>query len=519
MSDHWIIFPVVVPAVTATILLLFARTSIEKQRSISVVSTMAQLGVAFTLLNQASSGEILPYLIGAWTPPFGIILVLDRLSAFMVVLTAIVATVTLFYAVQGWDRRGANFHALFQFQLMGLMGAFLTGDLFNLFVFFEVLLISSYGLLLHGGSDDQIRAGIHYVILNLAGSGLFLIGVGLLYAATGTVNMADLAVKVAEVPAADVALVRAGGLILMVVFSVKAALLPLYFWLPATYSSASAPMAALFAIMTKVGVYSIIRVFTIIFGAEGGEVSGIAEPWLLPLALTTLALGTLGALAARKLRRLAAYLVIASVGTMLTAVALGGVASLAAAIYYMAHSTFILAALFLLADLIGRERGEVHDRLEPAPAVAQPALLGVLFLTAGVSVTGLPPLSGFVGKVLILSSALEVPSARWVFAVVLVAGLLSIVAVGRAGSTLFWSTSEGESTAGAVPRSAFAPPVILLLVAIAMAMFAGRVVDYATATAAQLVDPHGYIEAVLEAGADLPESEAHGPEHGPEATP
>ncbi len=515
MSSHWIIAPVVIPAVTATLLLLFARQNLAAQRRLSVASTTAQLGVAVYLLSRATGGEIEPYLVGAWPPPFGIDLVLDRLSAFMVVLTAVVAMMSLLYAVQGWDRRGANFHAIFQFQLMGLMGAFLTGDLFNLFVFFEVLLISSYGLLLHGGSDDQIRAGIHYVVFNLAGSALFLIGVGLLYAATGTVNMADLAVKVAAVPAADVALVRAGGLILLVVFSVKAALLPLYFWLPSTYASASAPVAALFAIMTKVGVYAIIRVFFIVFGAEGGDAGGIAEPWLLPLALLTLALGTLGAVAARHLRRLVAYLVIASVGTMLTAVALGGVASTAAAIYYMAHSTFVLAAFFLLADLIGRERGEAHDRLEPAPEVAQPALLGGLFLVTGVAVTGLPPLSGFVGKVLILSSALDAPSRALVFGVVLVTGLLAIVGVGRAGSTLFWKIGDGESVAGPVPSRAFMPAIMLLLAAIAMAVFAGPVFDYATETARQLVDPRGYIEAVMESGAHLPEAAGHAPEPTP----
>jgi multicomponent K+:H+ antiporter subunit D len=433
----------------------------------------------------------------------------------MVLLTAIVAFFSLLYAVQGWDRRGANYHALFQFQLMGLMGAFMTGDLFNLFVFFEVLLIASYGLLLHGGSDDQIRAGMHYVIFNLTGSALFLVGVGLLYSVTGTVNMADLAVKVAAAPAGDVALVRAGGLILLVVFSVKAALLPLYFWLPATYASASAPVAALFAIMTKVGVYAIIRVFTIIFGAEAGPVAHIAEPWLLPLALLTLVLGTLGALAARQLRRLVAYLVIASVGTMLTAVALAGGVGLTAALYYMAHSTIILAAFFLIADLIGRERGEAHDRLESAPAVAQPALLGVMFLLVGVAVTGLPPLSGFIGKVLVLMSSLDTPATAWVFGVVLTTGLLAIVAVGRAGSTLFWSVREGESVAGPVPSRAFMPAVFLLVIAIAMVVFAAPIVDYASATARQLVDPRDYIESVLESGADVPAATGHDAEPSP----
>ena len=518
MTNHWIIAPVVIPALTASVLLLFARTDIKKQRILSTLSTLAILIVAVILVRQATSGGPQPYLVGAWPAPFGIILVLDRLSAFMVLMTAIVATFSVLYAIQGWDAQGSNYHALFQFQLMGLTGAFLTGDLFNLFVFFEVLLIASYGLLLHGGSDDQIRAGIHYVIFNLTGSALFLVGVGLLYAVTGTVNMADLAVKVANVAPQDIALMRAGGMVLLVVFSVKAALLPLYFWLPATYASASAPVAALFAIMTKVGVYAIIRVYVIIFGAEAGVAANLAEPWLLPLALLTLVLGTLGAMAARELRRTIAYLVIASVGTMLTAVSLGGVESLAAAIYYMGHSTVVLATLFLIADLIGRERGDLHDRLEPAPAVAHPALLGTMFLLAGVAVAGLPPLSGFVGKVLILGSALDVPTASWVFSVVLTTGLLTIVAMGRAGSVLFWKTEEEASIAGPVPSRAIAPAVMMLAIAIAMAVFAGPIFDYARQTAQQLVDPHEYIENVLESGADLPAVETHAPEeiHVPE---
>ncbi len=515
MTNHWIIAPVVIPALTAAVLLLFARTSISTQRWLSALSTLALLVVAVILVRQASQGGPQPYLVGSWPAPYGITLVLDRLSAFMVLLTAIVATLSVLYAVQGWDAQGSNYHALFQFQLMGLMGAFLTGDLFNLFVFFEVLLIASYGLLLHGGSDDQIRAGLHYVIFNLTGSAMFLVGVGLLYAVTGTVNMADLAVKVTTVAPQDVALMRSGGLVLLVVFCVKAALLPLYFWLPSTYASAAAPVAALFAIMTKVGVYAIIRVYVVIFGAGAGVAANLAEPWLLPLALMTLALGTLGVLAAKELRRTIAYLVIASVGTMLTAVSLGGVESLAAAIYYMGHSTVVLAALFLIADLIGRERGDLHDRLEPAPAVAQPALLGTMFLLGGVAVAGLPPLSGFVGKVLILSSALEMPTAPWVFSVVLTTGLLTIVAVGRAGSTLFWNVDHEASIAGPVPPRAVAPAAMMLAVAIAMAVFAGPIFDYARETARQLVDPHDYIEIVLESGANLPATEGHEPEESP----
>src|SRR5690606_2213561 len=231
------------------------------------------------------------YRLGDWPAPFGIVLVLDRLSALMLVLTAAVALFSLLHAVQGQDRAGPLYHPLFQLQLVGLNGAFLTGDLFNLFVFFEILLIASYCLLVHGSTAPRLRAGVHYVVLNLAGSSLFLIAVGTLYGVTGTLNMADMAQKVALLGAPDAALVRSAALLLLVVFALKAALVPLYFWLPAAYSAASAPVAALFAIMTKVGVYSIVRVYTLIFGSGGGVAAEVATPWLLPLALLTVVLG------------------------------------------------------------------------------------------------------------------------------------------------------------------------------------------------------------------------------------
>jgi len=442
------------------------------------------------------------YALGAWPAPFGIVLVLDRLSAMMVLMTALVAFCSQLYAISGPDARGANYHALFQFQLMGLCGAFLTGDVFNLFVFFEVLLIASYGLLLHGGGRDRVRAGLHYVIFNLVGSALFLIGVGTIYGITGTLNMADLAVKVGQVPESEAVLLMSGALVLLVVFAVKAALLPLCFWLPLTYGSASAPVAALFAIMTKVGVYAIVRVYTMIFGADAGFVADLAGPWLLPLALLTLVVGALGAVAGRRLRSMVAYLVIASVGTMLTAVALGSEASLSAAFYYMAQSTFVLAALFLLIELIARQRGDETDQLESTRAVRQPALLGGLFFLAAIAIAGLPPLSGFIGKVLVLRSALANESALWVYAVILITSLLVLIAVSRAGSMVFWKVSDDREEAAMAPpakRVRVAAVVLLLGLAVAMTVFAGPLVTFTNATAKQLLHPSDYIETVMNA--------------------
>jgi multicomponent K+:H+ antiporter subunit D len=496
--SHWIVAPILLPLFAATLLLLSARLSLELRRIISVGATLALVGTCIVLLAMAREGAYHIYALGNWPAPFGIVLVLDRLSALMVVLTGITGLFSVLYAVQGSDARGGNYHALFQLQLMGLNGAFLTGDLFNLFVFFEVLLIASYGLLLHGGGRDRIKAGVHYVVFNLAGSSLFLIAVGILYGITGTLNMADLAVKVAATAPDAIALVRAGALILFIVFAVKAALLPLYFWLPDTYSGATGPVAALFAIMTKVGVYAILRVFTLIFGSGADGASDIALPWLLPLALGTLILASGGVLACRQLRRLVAYLVVASVGTMLTGVGLFTLNGIQAALYYMAHSTLIIAALFLLADQIASQRGETSDRLESAASVSRPMLLGTLFFLGAVGVVGLPPLSGFIGKLLLLEAAMAAAPTFWIWAVVLGTGLLALVALGRAGSVLFWKASPGEpNTAMPITLVSVFPAAGLLAGSLLLSAAAEPVGGFAYATAQQLLHPAGYVEAVL----------------------
>ncbi len=307
--NHWLILPVLLPLFAGCALLLVGE---RLQRGLSLLATLALLPLAAVLLQQADSGVVQFYALGNWPPPFGIILVLDRLSALMIAATALLASLSLIYALRGDDKRGKRFHPLFQFQLLGLNGAFLTGDLFNLFVFFEILLIASYALLLHGGGAGRVRAGVHYVVLNLVGSAFFLIAVGTLYGITGTLNMAHMAERVAQLSAEQAPLVRAAALLLLVVFGLKAALLPLYFWLPRAYAEATAPVAALFSIMTKVGIYSILRVYTLIFGEQAGELANLAQAWLWPLALAGIVAGALGALAATTLQAMLSYLVVVS---------------------------------------------------------------------------------------------------------------------------------------------------------------------------------------------------------------
>lgn len=496
---HLVVLPVVLPALAAALLLVAGNGRLALSRALGTVATASLVAVSFLLVNQAATGTHEVYALGNWPAPFGIVLVADRLSALLVALTAVVAFCSLLYAVQGWDSRGKYFHALFQFQLMGLNGAFLTGDLFNLFVFFEVLLIASYCLLLHGLGPRRLRAAVHYVVINLTGSAVFLIGVSLLYGVTGTLNMAQLAERVAQVPEADLALVRASGLLLLGVFAVKAALFPLYFWLPAAYASASAPVAALFSIMTKVGVYAIARVTMLIFGADAGAAADLTEPWLLPVALVTLLFAAVGALGSQHLRGLVAYLTVTSVGTMLTAVALGSTEALAAALFYLVHSALVIAGLFLLAELLERQRGTAADSLTPGPALRQPALLGIAFLLCAAIVAGIPPFSGFLGKLMVLQSARGMPQVVWVWSVILLASFLTLVGCARAGSMLLWNRSTPHPAAETAPARAgeWLPFALLLACSLLMVALAAPLKRYADATAAQLLTPSDYVSAVL----------------------
>ncbi|MGD9512196.1 MAG: monovalent cation/H+ antiporter subunit D [Geminicoccaceae bacterium] len=502
--SHWIIVPVVLPALTAPFIVAAARHDVLLQRVFGIASAVALLAVAIGLFVLASDGGIRPYALGDWPPPFGIVLVLDRLSALMLLLTAILAVVVVLYAAQGWDQRGRHFHALFQFQLMGLNGAFLTGDLFNLFVFFEVLLIASYGLMLHGAGARRITEGVKYVAITLAGSTLFLFAVGLLYAVTGTLNMADLAVRVPMVAPADMALVRLGGALLLIVFAIKGALVPLHLWLPGTYAAASPPVAAFFAIMTKVGAYAMLRVYVLIFGGGAGPAAWLADPWVLPPAALTLALGMIGVLGARTLTALAVYALIGSIGTLLLAVGLFDQSGTAAALYYLVHSTLAGAALFLLADLVARRRGGAGDRLVAAPRFAQLDLLAGLFFLTAMAAVGMPPLSGFIGKLLILEAVTARPEWPWLWALILAGSLVALAGFTQAGSLLFWKcrADRGEPEPDRPRHDAVGLVATAALVAapVLLALFAGPALTAMEATAEQLFTPERYIEAVLGSG-------------------
>jgi multicomponent K+:H+ antiporter subunit D len=495
--SHFLVLPIILPALTGALLLFFGgRLAIT--RVISFMSCLVLLAISVHLLSEANLGAIQTYALGNWSAPFGIVLVLDRLSGMLVLLTSVVAVAALYYSMQGWDARGKYFHALFQFQLMGINGAFLTGDLFNLFVFFEVLLIASYCLLMYGFGEQRLKASVHYVAINLTGSAIFLIAVSLLYSVTGTLNMAHIAERVATSSPDDIALIRSAGLMLLGVFGVKAALFPLYFWLPTAYASASAPVAALFAIMTKVGVYAIFRFTTLVFGGAIGASVDLTSPWLLPVALITLLLAALGAMAAKRLLELIAYLTIASVGTILIAFAAGGTEGLSAALFYMIHSTLIVAGLFLLAEMISQARGDAQDTLHAGPTILQPVMLGIAFMAGAVIVGGLPLSSGFLAKLMILQSTAESANMPWVWGMVLGTSLITMIALSRAGSMLFWKTSYEVSASAKAPVTTQWLPVIFLFgCSLLMVIYAAPLKQFTNATAEQLKNPEQYIFSVV----------------------
>jgi multicomponent K+:H+ antiporter subunit D len=339
---HLIVAPIVLPLVAAALMVALGDRRRVARALVNVLASGACLAVAVALAlwvdRQNAPEAIGVYLPSNWPVPFGIVLVVDRLSAMMLVLTAVLGVAAVLYSTARWHRAGVHFHPLFQIQLMGLNGAFLTADLFNLFVFFEVMLAASYGLLLHGSGTARVRSGLHYIAVNLLASAFFLVGVAMLYGVTGTLAMADMAQKLAAIPAADRGLLHAGVAILAVAFLAKAAMWPLGFWLVPAYSAASAPAAAMFAIMTKVGVYAVVRVWTLFFPSDGAS-SAFGADALVAGGLVTLAFGSLGIMATQRLGRLAGYSVIVSSGTLLAAASFGVPALTGGALYYLASST------------------------------------------------------------------------------------------------------------------------------------------------------------------------------------
>lgn len=515
LREHLVIFPIVLPLVTGAAMLLIKEGRYALKGSIAVTSMLLSMVVAITLFMLVDLPSTQVYRLGDWAAPFGIVLVADRLSVLMVLLTNILSLAALLFSLARWHRVAARFHSLLQFLLMGVNGAFLTGDLFNLFVFFEVLLAASYGLALHGSGTARVSASLHYIAINLTASLLFLIGASLLYGVTGTLNMADLAMRMSSVPDVDRGLFEAGVAILGVAFLVKAGMWPLGFWLSGVYSAAAAPAAAMFAILTKVGIYAVLRVWLLFYGDAANVDFG--APWLVFGGAMTLIFGAAGLLASQDMPRLASFSLLVSAGTLLAAIGMADVGVTAAALYYLVVSTLGVGAFFLLIELIERGRDPAADVLavtaeafgtdadtekEEEIGFAIPAtmaLLGLNFACCALLLAGLPPLPGFIAKFALfaeLFAPTPIPATAWILvALFILSGFSSIIAFGRAGVRAFWATPEH-----AVPRVRvieLAPVVFLLSLCFALVIGAGPAMRYMQDTAQALHAPRHYIQSVF----------------------
>lgn len=487
-----LVAPVVLPFATAALLVLVGRR-LYAQRLVSMTSSVFLLLLSLWLLSHVATGDILVTQAGNWSAPFGITFVADPLSAIMVVINGIMAVAVAVYGLKDIDRRleSLGYHPLYHILLAGINGAFLTGDLFNLYVWFEVLLIASFVLLTLGGSRRELKGGLYYVLINLFGSITFLAATGILYGLTGTLNMADLSGKLDALPPG---LVSTAAILFFIAFGIKAAVFPLFFWLPASYHTPPVAVSAIFAAMlTKVGVYALIRSFTLLFNDD----VAYTHTLLLVVAAFTMLTGVLGAAAQNEIRKILSFHIISQIGYMVMGLALFTPLGLLGAVFYLVHHIIVKANLFLISGLIKREGGSFDlDKL--GGLYQNKPLLAILFLIPAFSLAGFPPLSGFWAKLFVIRAGLEAQQYL-VVAVSLVVGLLTIYSMTKIWQAAFWSppTREGASAPRGSLRLLYVPVTALAVLTVVIGLFTAPFFNLAERAASELLEPSRYIEAVL----------------------
>jgi multicomponent Na+:H+ antiporter subunit D len=491
--------PIILPLLCA-IVSLFARRHLSFQRGLSVLGCGANLLLSLFLLRSVFHDGILVLQIGNWPAPFGITLVLDLFSAIMLTLSGLMGTAVAVFSLSTIDepRERHGYHMLFHVLLMGVNGAFLTGDLFNLFVWFEVMLMASFVLLSIGGERPQLEGGIKYVAMNFLSSAIFLAAVGILYGLAGTLNMADLARVLAHTEHNGI--VNAVSMLFLVAFGIKAAIFPLFFWLPASYHTPPLPVSSIFAgLLTKVGVYAMIRVFTLIFVQD----VGFTHHLILLISGFTMVTGVLGAAAQMEVRRILSFHIVSQVGYMIMGLALFTPLALAGSIFYIIHHIIVKTNLFLVAGVIAKISG-TNELKKLGGLYKHSPWLGVLFLIPALSLAGIPPLSGFFAKLMLIVDGLS--TAHYVIAgTALAVGLLTLFSMTKIWSEVFWkpvpdNSPELKSLSGLpfLERICLVGPVVTLAaITIAIGLGAGFVFELAERTSAQLLNPAEYIHAVL----------------------
>ncbi|WP_202080728.1 Na+/H+ antiporter subunit D [Caldalkalibacillus salinus] len=500
MNNNIVLLPLLIPFVTGVILIFF-KNQIRWQKILSILSFLGMTGVSLYLTNLIANEGIQTLYLGGWEPPYGIVLVADMFAALLVLTTSIVALCCSWFAFSsiGKEREKFYFYPMFQFLIVGVSGSFLTGDLFNLFVFFEVMLISSYVMIGIGGTKRQLRESLKYVLINIVSSALFVASVAYLYAITGTLNMAQLSQRIAEAYALGegTAIITVVSILLMIVFSLKAGLF-LYYWLPGSYSAPPMVIAAVFgALLTKVGIYALFRTFTLIFYHQQEVTHYQILGWLA--ALTSL-LGVIGAVAHSDVRKILSYNIVAAVGFIVLGLAVFSHVAISGAIYYLIHDMIIKALLFLLGGALIGIAGTSHVK-KMGGLIKHHPYPGWMFFIGAVALAGIPPLSGFLGKLLVIQGSIEQGATHGLFylfaGISLFSSLLILYSVMKIFMHGFWGeTKLTKEEEYGTTKGLLAPCSILLLVSFFLGLGGEYVLPYVFEAADTLMNPSIYIDAV-----------------------
>ena len=487
-----LLLPIILPFFFA-IILLFFKENIRIQRSLTLFGLAVSLIASFFLLIKVKTDGIQAITLGSWPAPFGISMVSDMLSALLVTTSILITLFVVIYSFTaiGKERERFYYYPAVLFMLTGINGAFTTGDIFNMFVFFEVLLIASYVLIVLGGEKKQLRESIKYILVNVISSALFVIAIAFIYSVVGTLNMADISVKIAEVGQPGILTVIA--VLFLLVFGIKGAIFPLYFWLPGSYAAPPIPVLALFgALLTKVGLYAITRTYTLFFIHD----MAFTHELLLVLSLLTIIAGCIGALAYFDLKHIMIYNIIIAIGVILFGVAQMNESGMSGAMFYLIHDMIIKGALFLLIGIIIAITGTSNLR-KMGGLMKTHAPLGWIYLIAAFGLAGIPPLSGFAGKLLIVKGAFEAGNA-WGAMIILGSSLIVLLSVIRIFIYAFWGEPvELPKTNHRSYRNMMIPAVVLVVISIAYGVGTEWLVPYMTDASEVLLKPSLYIDAVL----------------------
>ncbi|MGD7046269.1 Na+/H+ antiporter subunit D [Jeotgalibacillus proteolyticus] len=486
------LLPILIPLLTGVILMFFPKR-IKAQRIISIIATIATIAAALVLVAEVRQNGIQTLNLGSWPAPFGIPLVSDMLSALLVLTTAIITLTVIWYSIYYLDDEYERYfyYIAVQFLMVGLNGAFTTGDIFNMFVFFEVFLISSYLLIVLGGKKAQLRESVKYVLINVISSALFVSAVAYLYGVVGTLNMADVSVKIAELN--DPGIITVIAIFFLLVFGLKGAIFPLYFWLPGSYHAPPIPVLALFgALLTKVGVYAIMRTYTLFFYHDTGYTHLI----LGVLALLTIVIGSIGALAYKDVKMIIIYNIIIAVGVILYGVAVMTPDGLEGAVFYLLHDMIIKTALFLLIGIMMAIAGSSHLK-SMGGMIKEYPWIGWTYFVAALSLAGIPPLSGFIGKLLIVRGGFDAGEMIGPL-IILGSSLIVLYSAMKIFTNGFWGTPKEYTGAKAhLASRLWIPAAVLMVIAIAYGVGTEAVRPFITQAVEPLINPAIYIEAVL----------------------